>query len=374
MKQISLADPILGDTEKKALAEVIDSGWITMGERVQAFEKAFARMHGADNAVAVSSCTAGLHLSLEALGIGPGDEVLVPALTFVATTNAILYSGATPIFVDIEREDLPLISLEDADVKCTPKTRAAIVMHYGGYTVDLAGWRAFADRRGLKLIEDASHSPGVGQVGRLSDAAAFSFFSNKNMTTCEGGMVLASETSVLDRVRLMRSHGMSSVTLDRHRGHAYSYDVTLRGYNYRMDELRAAMGLVQLERLEGWNRRRKELSDHYLDVISDRLSVVKTPFEKRHETSAHLMPIILPEEVDRHKVMDVLRQNGVQSSIHYPPVHRFSFYQELFPNVSLPKTEHFAARELTLPLHPGLNESDVERVVSILQIAISNDK
>ena len=247
-------------------------------------------------------------------------------------------------------------------------------MHYGGYTVDLAGWRAFADRRGLRLIEDASHSPGVGQVGRLSDAAAFSFFSNKNMTTCEGGMVLASETSVLDRLRLMRSHGMSSVTLDRHRGHADSYDVTLRGYNYRMDELRAAMGLVQLERLEGWNRRRKELSDHYLDVISDRLSVVKTPFAKRHETSAHLMPIILPEEVDRHKVMDVLRQNGVQSSIHYPPVHRFSFYQELFPNVSLPKTEHFAARELTLPLHPGLNESDVERVVGILRKAVSNVK
>ena len=173
---ISLSTPILGEEEKRALCEVIDSGWLTMGDRVAAFEKAFAKLHGVDDAVAVNSCTAALHLSLKALGIGPGDEVLVPSLTFVATVNAVLYVGATPVFVDIEAIDIPHISIDDAKAKLTSKTKAVIVMHYGGYLVDLKAWRAFADDNGLLLIEDAAHAPAVGAVGRFSDAATFSFF------------------------------------------------------------------------------------------------------------------------------------------------------------------------------------------------------
>ena len=368
---ISLSDPVLGEREKEALCSVIDSGWITMGDRVGDFERAFAELHGARDAVAVNSCTAALHLCLEAFDVGPGDEVLVPSLTFVATSNAVLYVGATPVFVDIEKEDLPHISLTDAAAKITPKTKAAIVMHYGGYLVDLPRWRTFADAHGLMLIEDAAHAPAIGEVGQLSDGAAFSFFTNKNMTTAEGGMVLARDDSVLETMRRMRSHGMTSLTLDRHRGHAYSYDVTMLGYNYRMDELRAAMGLVQLERLPDWNARRRELTRFYRKAISEDIPEVSVPFEPDHETSAHLMPILLPDDVNRERIMDHLRRDGIQTSIHYPPVHQFTYYQERFPGTSLPNTEKFCTRELTLPLHPGLSEGDVERVVKTLKRAIS---
>jgi dTDP-4-amino-4,6-dideoxygalactose transaminase len=232
-----LGNPVLGEEEKQALSEVIDSGWLTMGERVAAFEKAFADLHGVGNAVAVNSCTAGLHLCLTALGIGPGDEVLVPSVTFVATVNAVVYAGAAPVFVDIINRELPHISIADAEARCTLKTRAVIVMHYGGYLVDLAAWRRFADAHDLLLIEDAAHAPGIAEVGRWGDAAAFSFFTNKNMTTAEGGMVVARDPVVAQRIRQMRGHGMTKSTLERHRGHAYSYDVTMLGYNYRLDEL-----------------------------------------------------------------------------------------------------------------------------------------
>jgi dTDP-4-amino-4,6-dideoxygalactose transaminase len=367
---ISLADPVLCEEEKAALCSVIESGWLTMGERVAAFERAFAELHGAENAVAVNSCTAGLHLCLAALGIGPGDEVLAPALTFVATINAILYVGAAPVFVDIETEDLPHISLRDAEAKRTPKTRAAMIMHYGGYMADTVGWRSFCDAHRLKLIEDAAHAPAVKGVARLGDASAFSFFTNKNMTTAEGGMVLAGDPEVLEKTRRMRSHGMTTGTLDRHRGHAYSYDVTVIGYNYRMDELRAAMGLVQLARLPGWNARRRELSSLYRRRFSERLPQVSIPFSDEHESAAHLMPVLLPQRADREQIMVKLREAAIQSSIHYPPVHGFSYFRRRFPGVTLPNTDKFSSRELTLPLHPSLSDDDVDFVVQTLKKAI----
>ena len=367
---VSLCEPVLGDPEKDALCAVIDSNWLTMGDRVTQFERAFADLHGASDAVAVSSCTAGLHLCLEALGVGQGDEVLVPSLTFVATANAVLYAGASPVFVDIESERLPHISLEEARAKCTPRTKAVIVMHYGGYLVDLPAWRSFADDHDLLLIEDAAHAPVAGEDGLRSDASAFSFFANKNMSTAEGGMVLAREKTVLDRVRRMRSHGMTTGTLDRHRGHAYSYDVTTLGYNYRMDELRAAMGVVQLKRLPAWNGRRRELALLYREKIAAALPEVTIPFTREHKTDSHLMPILLPAAANREKIMAELREDGVQTSIHYPPVHLFSYYQDRFPGVRMPKTEQFCSRELTLPLHPSLTEEDVNRVVESLVEAI----
>lgn len=363
---ISLADPVLCEDEKAALCSVISSGWLTMGDRVAAFERAFAALHGFETAVAVNSCTAGLHLCLAALGIGPGDEVLVPSLTFVATANSVLYVGAKPVFVDIDGVSSPHISLADAEAKCGPLTKAVIVMHYGGYLVDLHAWWSFADAHGLKLIEDAAHAPAVGEVGRLSDASAFSFFTNKNMTTAEGGMVLSGDASVLDAVRGMRSHGMSTCTLDRYRGHAFSYDVDMLGFNYRMDELRAAMGTVQLTHLPVWNARRREISALYRRLLSGRLPGVTVPFEYDHLTSAHLMPVLLPAGSDRAHVMTRLREVGIQTSIHYPPVHRFSFYRRRFPNVSLSNTETFSSVEMTLPLHPLLTDENVESIVEAL--------
>jgi dTDP-4-amino-4,6-dideoxygalactose transaminase len=366
---IALSEPILGEDEKRALCEVIDSRWLTMGDRVAAFEKAFAKMHGVDEAVAVNSCTAALHLSLKALDIGPGDEVMVPSLTFVATANAVLYVGGSPVFLDIQGLEKPLISMEDAKSKCTSKTKAVIVMHYGGYVADLEAWRSFCDAKQLLLIEDAAHSPAVAAVGRWSDASAFSFFSNKNMSTAEGGMVIARDSSVLQRVRQLRAHGMSTDTLTRHRGHAYSYDVTMLGYNYRMDELRAAVGLAQLPRLPSWNNKRQDLSNLYRRMMATQIPEVMIPFDPAHETAAHLMAILLPARTDRKKIIDQLRENGIQTSIHYPPIHHFSYYQQNFPGIHLPKTEEFCGRELTLPLHPGMTQKDVIQVVETFRRA-----
>jgi dTDP-4-amino-4,6-dideoxygalactose transaminase len=371
-KPILLSEPILGREEKEALCAVIDSGWLTMGDRVAEFEEAFAALHGAEAAVAVNSCTAALHLALVALGIGPGDEVLVPSLTFVATANAVLYAGATPVFVDIESLTQPHISLGDAARKLTSNTRAVIVMHYGGYLVNLEKWRAFADENRLVLIEDAAHAPGIQPVGLMSEAACFSFFSNKNMSTAEGGMVLSRNPEVRDRIRRLRAHGMTSDTLSRHRGHAFSYDVTRLGFNYRLDELRAAVGLVQLPRLMGWNAQRRGSSDMYRNLITNRVPGVTVPFEPGWNTTAHITAVILPPEVDRKGLMDDLRNNGIQSSVHYPPIHGFVFYRERFPDIPpLPLTEEFSSRELTLPQHAALQPMDVSRVVDALSMVIA---
>jgi len=366
-----LAEPILGEEEKAALTAVIDDGWITMGDRVTAFEKAFADAHGVQDAVAVNSATAGLHLALEALGVGPGDEVLVPSVTFVATSNSVLYVGATPVFVDIEALDRPLMSLADAEAKVTERTKAVVFVHYAGYLPDRERWQRFCEERGLLLIEDAAHAAGVEGAGRIGDAAAFSFYGNKNMTTAEGGMVTARDPAVLERVRLLRAHGMTSGTRQRLTGHANGYDVVTLGYNYRMDELRAAIGLVQLARLSGWNAKRQALTEAYRRLLPRDCPDIVLPFAGQGQSAYHILPVLLPEGTDRLRIMDALRAEGVQSSIHYAPVHHFSYYRERFPGVSLPLSEEFASRTLSLPLHPKMEEQDVAMVTRALARALA---
>jgi dTDP-4-amino-4,6-dideoxygalactose transaminase len=371
---LSVAEPILGPDEKAALSEVIDSGWITMGDRVRAFERAFADMHNVPDAVALNSCTAALHLILEALGIGPDDEVLVPSLTFVATVNCVVYTGAKPVFVDIESIDWPLISRADAAAKCNARTKAIILMHYAGYLAEREAWRGFARERGLLLIEDAAHAVGADQVGTFGRAAAFSFYGNKNMTTAEGGIVTSPDRRVLENVRQRRNHGMTSGTFQRFSDRTVGYDVTMLGYNYRMDELRAAIGLAQLKRLKAWNGRRRVLTDHYIRCLKDRCPVVGIPFARGnmpgYASSHHIMPIVLPRESDRERVIQRLRDFGIQTSNHYPAVHQLLFYRDRCPGVRLSKTEDYAQRELTLPLHPRMNGTQVERVAIALANAL----
>jgi dTDP-4-amino-4,6-dideoxygalactose transaminase len=367
---ILVSSAILNGAEKAMLSKVIDSGWITMGERVLEFEAAFASIHGAQDCVSVSSCTAGLHLILHALDIGPGDEVLVPSMSFVATANSVLYVGAKPVFVDIESEEVPLMSLEHAQMLCTPKTKAIILVHFAGYVANLEKWRDFARSKGLYLIEDAAHAPGLKEVGALSDAAAFSFYGNKNMTTAEGGAVIARDPELLRKVRQARGHGMTSGTHQRLNSRTSTYDVTMLGFNYRMDELRAAIGLVQLNNLLQWNEIRRVLVALYRRLISLRCPKVIVPFSDDMVSAYHVLPVLLPAHVDRQSVVDYLRASGIQTTIHYPPIHKLSYYRTLFPKVRLPKTEAFAARELTIPLHPLLTSADVEAVVSALEYAV----
>lgn len=369
-----VSKPCLGTKEREALSKVIDSGWITMGERVREFELAFARIHHADDSVAVASCTAALHLILHALEIGPGDEILVPSMTFVATANCALYAGATPVFVDIESLDVPLMSIEDAEAKCTARTKAVILMHYAGYLADRDAWQAFARRRGLLLIEDAAHAPGQAEVGTYGVAAAFSFYGNKNMTTAEGGAIIASDSGLLERIRQMRGHGMTSGTHQRLTSRTPNYDVTMLGFNYRMDELRAAIGLVQLERLAEWNRTRSHLAGMYRALIDEYCPSVHVAFSTPRTSTHHIMPVLLPDADVRSAVIGHLRDCGIQTTIHYPPVHQLSYYRNRYPGVRLPRTEEFARRELTLPLHPQMTLRSVEDVVEALASAVGFDR
>jgi dTDP-4-amino-4,6-dideoxygalactose transaminase len=365
-----VSQPVLGAEEKAALAAVIESGWITMGDRVREFEQTFAQLHKVDDSIAVASCTAALHLILHALGIGPGDEVLVPSLTFVATANSVLYVGARPVFVDIESLARPLMSLDEAEAKCTARTKAVIIVHFGGYLADREAWQAFAHRKRLLLIEDAAHAPGLPAAGSFGEAAAFSFYGNKNMTTAEGGAIIVRNPSLRETIRQARSHGMTSSTRQRLANRRPDYDVTMLGFNYRMDELRAAVGLVQLKRLEEWNETRERLSLHYRRLIPDLCSSVMVPFANSWQSAHHLMPVVLPAAIRRQAVIDRLRSVGIQTTIHYPPVHRLTFYNDLYPNCHLPRTEAFARRELTLPLHPQMTPDSVELVVSSLATAL----
>jgi len=319
----------------------------------------------------VDSCTAGLHLALAALGVGPGDEVLVPSLTFVATANSVVYCGATPVFVDIEALDSPLLSIADAEAKCTPRTKAVVVMHYGGRLVDADRWSDFANARGLVLVEDSAHAVGRDRPPMFGDAGVFSFFGNKNMTTAEGGIVLARDENILARIRQMRSHGMTTTTVERLRGRAFTYDVTMLGYNYRMDELRAAIGLTQLKHLDSWNQRRRGLTHAYRAILPEICPEVLVPFSPTQTSLHHIMAVLLPEDADRRRIMESMREASVQTTIHYPPVHQLSWYRERFPASSLPITEAFALRELTLPLHPRMEVPQVELVARVLAAALA---
>ncbi|MGE0055966.1 MAG: DegT/DnrJ/EryC1/StrS family aminotransferase [Hyphomicrobium sp.] len=365
-----VGEPILGEGEKKALADVVSSGWITMGQKVRDLETAFAQCHGAEDAVAVSSCTAAMHLIMMALDIGPGDEVLVPSLSFVATANSVVYAGATPVFVDISSLAEPVISLSNAEMKCTSRTKAVVLMHFAGYLCDRQAWRDFAKRKGLFLIEDAAHAVAIDGVGQYGDAAAFSFYGNKNMTTGEGGAVVAPDPALLERVRQMRGHGMTSGTFQRLHSRSPCYDVTMLGFNYRMDELRAAVGLVQLGQVKAWNEKRKALTEVYRGVIDALCPLVTVPFTSRWASSYHILPIVLPATIDRQRLVEHMRDAGIQTTIHYPPIHMLSFYRRQAPSLRLPFTEDFAYRELTLPLHPRMDECDVDRVVTALEAGL----
>jgi len=366
--RIPLSDIDFDDTEALAVQDVIKSRWLTMGKVTQQFESSFADYTQTKHAVAVTNATAALHLACLALGIGPGDEVIVPSLTFVATANAVRYVGAVPVFADIISPDDLNISPAAINSLITPRTRAIIVMHYAGYPCDMPAILSIAKQHGLFVIEDAAHAVGSelnGQkLGTLGDIGCFSFFSNKNMTTGEGGMLTTDKDDLAQKLSRLRSHGMTSLTWDRHKGHAWSYDVVDLGYNYRIDEIRASLGLAQLAKVERNNERRRHLSQIYRDALQELVSQVDIPFQNHvGKTAAHLMPILLPKETKREEFMGSMKEQGIQTSIHYPPVHTFTAYNS-DTKWNLPVTEEVASREVTLPLFPTMGAEDVDTVVS----------
>jgi dTDP-4-amino-4,6-dideoxygalactose transaminase len=375
--QIPLADIDLGEEEISAVQNVLQSRWLTMGGVTQEFEAAFANYTGAKYALAVTNATAALHMACIALDLKPGDEVIVPSLTFVATANSICYTNATPVFADICSEHDLNISPEAIETLVTERTRAVMLVHYGGYACDMSRILELARRHNLKVIEDAAHAAGAWlddrHLGTWGYIGCLSFFSNKNMTTGEGGMLVTNNDDLYEKLRLLRSHGMTTLTWDRHKGHAWSYDVVKLGYNYRIDEIRAAIGVTQLKKLGQNNARRRYLTQLYSNFLQD-FPQLTVPFQNHPGiTSAHIMPILLPQDSDRVGFMEQLKSQGIQTSIHYPPIHQFSAYRnfKLSNSTQLPVTEEVALREVTLPLYPAMTDGDVNLVVQGVATALS---
>ncbi len=297
--KVTLADLDLDEKEDDAVLSVLHSRWLTSGEVTRRFEEAFANYVGARHAIAVGNATVGLHLASVLLGLEPGDEVIVPSLTFVATVAAILYVGAKPIFADITSETDLTLSPESIAERITDRTRAIVVMHYGGYACDMTAILRLARKYNLSIIEDAAHAPGSmfegRKLGTWGKVGVFSFFSNKNLATGEGGMLVTDSDEIAKRARLLSSHAMTSMTWDRHQGHAWSYDVVDLGYNYRMDEIRCAIGLVQLAKLDRNNQKRRDLTKFYHHQLRELVPDVGLPFvNHRGQSAAHLLPILLP--------------------------------------------------------------------------------
>ena len=368
--RVPLSDVAIDDELVDAGLDTLRSGWWSMGPRVEAFEREFADFCRARHAFAVANGTAALHLALLAVGCGPGDEVVVPSLNFVAAANTIVHTGATPVFCDILGE--AELNLDPADVEAaiTPRTKAIVALHYGGYACDMDAVQAIADRHGLAIVEDAAHAPGAAYRGRmcgtLGSVGCFSFFANKNLPIGEGGMMLTDDDELAERLRLLRSHGMTTLTWDRHRGHASTYDVVLPGFNYRLDELRAAMGTVQLRRLPAENEGRARVVARYRQAL-DGAGGITMPFGDVGERtpSYHLAVVLLPEGANRDAVRSALGEARIQTSVHYPPIHTFTAYRERSGR-ALPRTDAVAGRILTLPLYGRMTDDQVDAVVETL--------
>ncbi|OGC81057.1 MAG: DegT/DnrJ/EryC1/StrS aminotransferase [candidate division Zixibacteria bacterium RBG_16_43_9] len=363
--KIPLFDLDYNKQEISAVTSVLKRRWLTMGEKVEEFESKFARFVKAKYAVALSSGTAALHLALKSLDLKAGDEVLVPSITFVASVNAVLYCSAKPVFVDSTSLNDFNISVTELEKKISSKTRGIIVVHYGGFLADMDKITRLTRKYDLFVIEDSAHSIGTKSgskmAGTLGEIGCFSFFSNKNLATGEGGMAVTDNEKLAKRIRLMRSHGMTTPTWERFKAVAFDYDIVDLGYNYRMTEIGAALGLEQLKKLISNNRKRKALSKIYIDYLSG-VEQISIPFKNHpRDSSHHLFPILLNKKIDRRSFMQKLKRKGIQTSIHYLPVHKFSYYRKNYPQKpgNLPFSEEIGKREVSLPLHPRMTKEDV---------------
>jgi dTDP-4-amino-4,6-dideoxygalactose transaminase len=362
---IPLFDVRLADHEIEAVAETLRSGWLTMGPRIKELEETFAERLDAKHAIATSSCTSALHLAYLGAGVGPGDEVIVPAITFVASAAAVRYCGATPVLADVVGQHDLGIDPADVEARITERTKAICAVHYAGYDADLERLRELCERRGLALIEDSAHHP----IARLSGlASCYSFFSNKVLSCGEGGLLATDDDGVAEQARSLRSHAMTTGTWDRHRGHAAGYDVVGLGYNYRMDEPRAALLIARLRGLEADIEQRRRLVHRYREMLADSEGVT-VPYtdEEVDGSSCYVMPIM----IDRAELRDPVRQHmldehRVQTSILYPAIHEFTAYAS-GTQPSLPRSELAARSELTLPLFPHLTDEEQERAVEGLR-------
>jgi dTDP-4-amino-4,6-dideoxygalactose transaminase len=376
MWKVQLFELNYNHREEEAVAEVLKSRWITMGENTKRFEEKFGDYIGVPHLpTAVANCTAALHMALLALDIKEGDEVIISGLTFIADANVVKMVGANPVIADVTSLDDWNISASTIEARITNKTKAVMIVHFGGVPCEMDEIVKLCKSKNISLIEDVAHAPGAEykgvKCGRFGDLSCFSFFTNKNLSVGEGGMVIAKTEELNTKIKFLRSHGMSTLTLDRHKGRAITYDVLQPGLNYRMDEMRAALGLVQLAKLEDANGKRRELTLHYHELLS-KLSGIKIPFlnTQNKKLAYHIYPLMLPEGINREALFNSMKDKGIQTSIHYPSIKSFTAYKEELKNFETPTCDLISSQELTLPLYPTMKKDSVELVVENFEKAL----
>jgi UDP-4-amino-4-deoxy-L-arabinose-oxoglutarate aminotransferase len=365
--------PSIGDEEIAAVEQVLRSGWITTGPKNQELEEQFANYVGCRHAVALSSATGGMHITLLALGIGPGDEVITPSQTWVSTANMICLLGATPVFVDVDRDTL-MSDLASIEAAITPRTKAIIPVHYAGAAFDLDPLYALADKHGIPVIEDAAHAAGTLYNGRHVGAkgtAIFSFHAIKNMTCAEGAMFVSDDEALASRVRMLKFHGLGVDAYDRlTHGRKPQAQVMEPGFKYNLADINAAIALVQLKRLDDINAKRTELATTYLQRLEG-LPVQPLALPAYAQQHAwHLFILRIDSErcgLDREAFMKALQEQNIGTGIHFIATHLHTYYRQRFPNIYLPNTEWNSARLCSIPLFPDMTNDDVDRVVGAIE-------
>jgi len=364
-----------GEEEIQAVTDTIHSKWISTGPKCEELEKQFIEMFHVNYAVSLSNCTDALHLACIICDIKPGDEIICPSLTFAASVNCIKYVGATPVFCDIAGPDHININPDIIEKLITKKTKAIIVVHMGGFPAKMDEIMAIAKKHNLKVIEDSCHGPlseyKGKKLGTIGDVGCFSFFSNKNISTGEGGMLITNNEAMATRARLLRSHGMTTMSYQRASGHATSYDIVDLGYNFRLDDIRASIAVVQMNKLEKDLEKRILVRQRYVEQLS-KINGIIIPFADNTEfVSNYIMPVVLKSssEIKRDRVREVLHSAGIQTSVHYPAIHRFSIYKG--NNAILPQTEYVTDNEITLPMYASLSFDEIDFIVETLDKAIN---
>ncbi len=375
--------PDITEAEIEAVAETLRSGWLAPGPRVKAFEAAFQAYTGAKHAIALDSATAGMHLALVTMDIGPGDEVITTPTTFAATVNVIIHTGATPVLADIDVEDY-CIDPAAIERAITPRTRAIMPVHHGGSACRMDAILTLARKHGVRVIDDAAHAIGTEiagrQVGAQGDAAVFSFYPTKNVTTGRGGMLVTNNDAVADRCRLLALHGMSNDAWDRYteRG-SWSYRVLAAGYNYAMSDFQAALGHAQFARVDEFQSQRRALAERYNERFAAVPQIVR-PIERDGTTHAwHLYVIRLRPEmltIDRATFISALKQRGIGASVHFIPIHHHPYYRETYgwaPG-DFPASDHAFETMISLPLYTRMSGAEVDRVVAAVEEIVRDNR
>ena len=380
MSFLPFSRPAIGDEEIAAVTQVLKSGWITTGPKNQELEQLFCQTFGCKHAIAVSSATAGMHVTLMALNIGPGDEVITPSQTWVSTINLITLLGATPVFVDVDRDTLMTDATRIAKA-ITPRTKAIIPVHYAGAPADLDPIYALAAQHQIAVVEDAAHAVGTRYRDRWIGAqgtAIFSFHAIKNVTCAEGGLVTTDDDDFAAKVRMLKFHGLGVDAFDRQmQGRKPQAEVITPGYKYNLADINAAIAVVQLHRLPELNARRAVLVARYRELLADTpLQPLAVP-DYPHLHSNHLFMVRVDAKrcgIDRDAFMQALQQQEIGTGLHFRAAHTQKYYREKYPEVSLPDTEWNSACLCTLPLFPDMTDDDLERVVRVIHQVLESNR